>query len=107
VETKVKRYKARRVVRCLPLGWSFCNNYDHAHNDIVWLCWNNAVWNCLLLDSSSQTMKVKQKNTGGLTSFLTVLYGSNLFNERAALWSNLPPHKAAVYFWCLGCGWEL
>ena len=34
-------------------------------------------------------MIVKAKNSGGLTIFLTVVYGSNWFNERIALWSNL------------------
>jgi len=66
VETKVQKAQGKNTTRRLPSGWSYCNNYDHARNGRIWLCWNNAIWNSLLLASSTEQIADKAKNKGGL-----------------------------------------
>jgi len=43
VETKVKQCKQNRVIKCLPQGWAFCNNYSSSLLGRIWIGWNKNV----------------------------------------------------------------
>ena len=65
------------------------NNYSHAPNGRIWLCWNQNVWNYTLLESSAQQISIKATNAGSLQLYLTIVYGSNWQRETEQLWSLL------------------
>ena len=64
VETKVKEHKAQRVFKCLPKGWEFYNNYASSPRGRIWLCWNQNVWKCTVMHTTSQQITVKATNGG-------------------------------------------
>ena len=39
VETKVRRHKASRVLKCWPQGWGHTNNYAFSNNGRIWAFW--------------------------------------------------------------------
>ena len=80
VETKVRPHKARRVLNCVPQSWSYANNYTHSNKCRIWIFWSRQVWNCNIINLSSQQITIEAKNIRGLDLVVSFIYGENWKN---------------------------
>jgi len=44
IETKIKPTKARRISKCFPLTWNFCNNNILSNRGRSWAAWYTNIW---------------------------------------------------------------
>jgi len=89
IETKLKSHKSFRITRCMPVSWSYCNNYSFSNRGRIWLAWDENIWSGSVLYVSLQQITVEIKNRGGLSIILTVIYGENRVIERTVLWTDI------------------
>lgn len=89
VETKVKLRNLQKINSCVPMEWLSCNNFHLSDKGRIWIAWNPNVWSCVVHACSLQHITLSIKNQGGLSGYLTIVYGFNTQGGRQMLWKEL------------------
>lgn len=96
IETKVRPVNSRKIIKCIPASWKFCNNYTYSNIGRIWVMWDENHWKGIIISISLQQITVKLKNLGGLSILVSTIYGENKEADRNQLWEDIR-HLHATY----------
>lgn len=89
LETKIKKVKAKPVMRKFSKEWNHCYNYPYVENGRIWLLWKKHI-NVQVLKIHKQYIHYKVENlASNFKAFITVVYSRNEVNVRTILWHDL------------------
>lgn len=105
LETRVKENKCKACINNIAKGWDYAHNYTEAENGRIWILWNAAEVNLVVLEAHDQYMHLKVIDKGSdFWCVMTVVYAKNTIEDRRRLWKNLVQIGTNITDpWCL-CG---
>lgn len=90
LETRVKIFNSRKIMKAIRPGWSWMHNYSKAYNGRIWLAWNHEELIVNVFRIEEQLVHCEVSTISGDISFAcTIVYAQNTSGQRERLWEAL------------------